>query len=98
MSAPQNHPHLVSTEKTLLVVVDMQEPFLRNIFERERVLTNVCALISGANAIGIPVLGTTQYASRMGDIVPEVRRLLPVRQPVFDKMTFSCYADPAFSS
>jgi nicotinamidase-related amidase len=93
-----HHPHLLSPENALLVVVDMQEPFLRNIFQRERVLPNVCALISGANVLQIPVIGTTQYASRMGDIVQEVRRLVPVRQPVFDKMTFSCYADASFSS
>ncbi|HLK56362.1 MAG TPA: isochorismatase family protein [Chthonomonadaceae bacterium] len=98
MSAPESHPNLLSAEKTLLVVVDMQEPFLRNIFERERVITNVCALIAGANALRVPVLGTTQYVARMGDVVTEVRRLLPGRQPILDKMTFSCYADPAFAA
>lgn len=98
LSVPHKHPNLLSAENTLLVVVDMQEPFLRNIFDRERVLANVCALIKGANILQVPVLGTTQNTSRMGEIVAEVRRLLPVRQPLFDKMTFSCYADPSFSS
>lgn len=98
MSVLNPHPHLLTAENCLLIVIDMQEPFLRTIFQRERVLANVCALISGANTLQIPVIGTTQYAARMGDLVPEVRRLLPLRQSIFDKMTFSCYADPSFSS
>jgi nicotinamidase-related amidase len=96
--APKNHPHLLHPDNTLLVVVDMQEPFLRNIYERERVLTNACALLQGINVLRLPVICTTQNAERMGSVVPEVRRNFPPLLTPFDKMSFSCYADPAFSS
>ena len=97
MTAQNKHSHLLHADQTLLVVVDMQEPFLRTIFEKERVFRNVGMLIAGANTLRIPVLGTTQYAVRMGEIVPEIRRLLPP-VPAIDKMTFSCYDDPAFAA
>ncbi len=86
---------MLETERTVLVVVDMQEPFLRGIFERERVLQNVCTLIGGAKVLGVPVIATTQYAERMGDVVPEVREGLG-DAPALDKMTFSCAADRGF--
>ena len=76
----------------------MQEPFLRNIFERERVIKNVCALMHGAKTLRLPVLATTQCAEKMGELVPEVKNLLPPLQHAFDKMTFSAYSLPAFES
>jgi nicotinamidase-related amidase len=96
--APKNHPHLLHPDNALLVVIDMQEPFLRAIFERERVLTNVTALLQAINVLRIPIISTTQYAERMGSVVPEVRKFLPPLLPPFDKMTFSCFADQAFAS
>ena len=36
------HPHLLRREDALLVVVDMQEPFLRGIHDRERLLETSC--------------------------------------------------------
>ena len=78
--------------------MDMQEPFLRNIFERERVLKNVCALVTGAKTLRLPIIATTQNAEKMGDVVPEVKSLLPPLLPVFDKMTFSAFSSPAFES
>jgi isochorismate hydrolase len=76
----------------------MQEPFLRHVHERERVIQNVCMLIQGMTVLRLPVISTTQYAKHMGDIVPEVKKLLPPMLPPFDKLAFSCYANPAFQS
>lgn len=93
MSTRQRHPHLLCADQTLVMVVDMQAPFLQSIFERERLLRHIALLISGANILKTPILGTTQYAQRMGEIVPEIREKLPAIA-VRDKMAFSCYADP----
>ena len=38
MHPANTHPPLLRADDAVLVVVDMQEPFLRNLFERERVL------------------------------------------------------------
>jgi nicotinamidase-related amidase len=96
--APKQHPNLLHPDTTILVVVDMQESLLRAIHERERVLKNVRTLIQGATTLRLPIISTTQSAEKLGDINPEIKSLLPPLLPPFDKLTFSCYANPAFQS
>ena len=90
MNPANTHSPLLRADDAILIVVDMQEPFLRNLFERERVIRNVCILLDGAKILGVPVLATTQYAERMGGVLPEVQERLG-EAPVLDKMTFSCW-------
>ena len=98
MLVPKIHPNLLHIDRALLVVIDMQEPFLRNIFERERVMKNVSVLIKGARTLRLPIIATTQNAEKMGDVEPEIKRLLPPMLTAYDKMTFSAYGSPAFES
>ena len=92
------HSHILRREDTLLVVVDMQEPFLRGIHDRDRLRENVLLLIQSANVLGLPVLPTVQYAERMGGVVPEIAAALPVHHGLapLDKMCFSCAGLPEF--
>ena len=92
------HPNILNAQTTVLIVVDMQEPFFQPIFEKERVLDNVRMLMEGARILEVPIVATTQYASRMGGVLPEIEVLLPTPQPPLDKLCFSCYADPAFAA
>ncbi len=89
------HPHLLNREHTLLVVVDMQEPFLRDIWQRNRVIGNVNLLIRSASIMETPIIPTVQYAQRMGGIVPAVAACLPEGEPL-DKMCFSCAGSAEF--
>lgn len=98
MLSPRTHPQLLHPDETILVVVDMQEPFLRHIHERERVVKNVCALLRGAKVLRVPMVASVQNYKVMGDVIPEVKALLPPLLPPFGKMTFSCFADSAFAS
>lgn len=98
MLSPRPHPHLLHADDVLLVVIDMQEPFLRNIHEQARLVKNVCGMIQGANVLRLPVVSTVQNYGMMGDVIPEVKKLLPPLLPPFDKMTFSSYANPGFAS
>lgn len=98
MLAQKNHPNLLHIDNTLLVVIDVQEPFLRNVCEAEQVVRNVRMLMQGANALRVPIIATTQYAEKMGDLVPEIKRLLPPLMPPFDKLSFSCCESPACAS
>ena len=91
------HPLLLDRRKTVLVAVDLQEPFLRHIPDRERLVANVDLLIRAAGHLDVPVLVTLQYASRMGGVVPEIAAALPAGSaPPCDKMTFSCAGTDAF--
>ena len=92
------HPHILCRESTLLVVVDMQEPFLRGIHDREWLVGNVRLLVEAAAVMQIPVIPTVQYAERMGSVVPEIMqafRDFPSSAPV-DKMCFSCAGAEGF--
>jgi hypothetical protein len=90
------HPQVLQAERSVLVVVDMQEPFLRHIFERERVLQNCRLLIQAANILKVPVVATLQYAQKMGRVVPEIAEVLPQGCEPIDKMCFSCYGSEPF--
>lgn len=92
------HPHLLRPDDTILVVLDMQEPFLKNIWERERVVTNVCRIMDAARILLVPVVPTLQYAERMGGVIPEISRRLPSHSLPFDKLCFSCMGSDAFHS
>lgn len=80
---------LLDRDNTVLVVVDMQEPFLRHISNRDGLLNGVTKLVSFAKALQIPVITTLQYREKMGDIIPELDELIP-DAPKIDKTTFSC--------
>ncbi len=91
------HPHILRRENTLLVVVDMQEPFLRGIHGRERLVANVRLLIEAAAVMQVPVIPTVQYAERMGRVVPEVTQAFHDTPCVpVDKMCFSCMGVEGF--
>jgi nicotinamidase-related amidase len=96
--ASRSHSHLLYPDDTIVVVIDMQEPFLRTIYERDRVIKSVVSLLRGAKILRVPIVSTVQYFKSMGDVIPEVKAHLPPLLPPFDKLTFSSYADPAFAS
>jgi nicotinamidase-related amidase len=73
----------------------MQETFLRPIWERDRVVNNVCLLIRTARTMYVPVVPTVQYAERMGGIIPEVASILPEAQTT-NKLCFSCAGSGEF--
>jgi len=90
------HSQVLHADRSVLVVVDMQEPFLRHLFERERVVNNCRLLIQSAKVLNVPVIATLQYAQRMGSIIPEVAAVLPEGTAPIDKMCFSCYRSEPF--
>jgi nicotinamidase-related amidase len=85
------HPLLLDRTRAVVIAVDMQEPFLRTIFERDRVVSHCRLLIEAARTLNVPIVATLQYAERMGGLVPDITDALGSSQiSTFDKMTFSC--------
>lgn len=89
------HRNIANRDESCLVVIDMQEPFLRAIHDRATVISNVNRLINAAVIMRLPIIVTLQNADRMGNTVPEVFENLPPHEPI-DKMTFSCCGDETF--
>lgn len=90
------HPQILQAAQSVLVVVDLQEPFLRHLFERERVISRCRLLIQAATVLKVPVIVTTQYVQKMGGVVPEIAEVLPQGVEPIDKMCFSCYGSEPF--
>ena len=94
----ERHPHILDPKQTVLVIVDMQEPFLAVMHDRERLVANVRLLVQTAVTLDVPVIPTTQYRERMGDVVPEITQLFRdfgVARSI-DKMCFSCAGADGF--
>lgn len=83
------HPSLADRSDSLLLVVDLQEPFLRGVAGRDDLLARCVALIEAANVLGLPVVATEQYPERMGPTVEAVAHAFGGVRPIA-KMTFSC--------
>ncbi len=93
----ERHPYILDLKQIALVVTDMQEPFLAVMHDRERLVANVRLLVETAVTLDIPVIPTTQYAERMGGVVPEITELY--RDAVsasVDKLCFSCAGADGF--
>ena len=84
--------NLVS-EKSLLLVIDVQERFMNPIFESERVESRCKFLCEVATLFGVPVLATEQNPERMGGTIES---LLPYVGNPRRKMEFSAFQDEAF--
>lgn len=83
-------------DESVVVVVDLQDQFLKVIPDRETITHRAAFLVSAANIMGVPVLATTQYAERMGSHDPKIAEVL--RGPTFDKRAFSCCGSEEFVS
>ena len=77
---------LLDVSESQLVLVDYQSKLMPSIFEGPQVVANALRLGKIARLLGIPVWGTEENPSRLGENVPEVRSLCG---KTLSKMTFS---------
>ena len=92
------HPHLARPESSVLVVIDVQEPFAKAMADREVLARNISTLLHVASIVEVPVVVTEQYPERLGPTVPELKEVLEelgLYHPV-GKLTFSCCASEEF--
>ncbi len=92
----ERHPTLLNRETSVLVVVDMQEPFLGAIHGREALTANVGLLCETARLLRIPIIATVQYPERMGGVVSEIAAVLGDAAVPIGKLSFSCAESPEF--
>jgi nicotinamidase-related amidase len=90
------HAQLLDRARVALVLIDLQYKLLATIYEQQRVLSNCALLLRLASVLKLPVILTTQYASGLGGIHPEILSLADEVRP-FDKVSFSCFGDQNFA-
>ena len=92
------HTSILRQDDTLLVVLDMQEPFLKAIYEREQLVSNVSTLIQSLKILRIQIVPTQQNTEKMGHTILEIKQKLPSLCMPYDKLTFSAWGDSTFVS
>lgn len=88
----------IPEERSLLVVVDVQERLLPVMSDHDLVTDRVVRLIRGIATLGLPMLMTEQYRKGLGPTVDPVASAFREGgggEPI-EKMAFSCCDEPAF--
>ena len=80
---------LLKTEKTCLLIIDVQKRILPVIKDYELVVENTLKLIKGFKAMGLPIYYTEQYPKGLGPTEEQIVNELDGIKPI-EKMTFSC--------
>ena len=94
---PMRHPKLFERANSVLVVVDIQAPFLQPVVSKETIVERSRFLIRCARILDIPILATLQYATKMGGMIPEIAEVLPESCVPADKLCFSSFGAAAFA-
>lgn len=89
---------LMRAERSLLLVVDVQDKLVPAIHEVGPVLAHTEVLLKAAAGLAVPVVVSEQYPRGLGATVPQVRALLPEGTPVLEKLHFSCLGESALGS
>jgi nicotinamidase-related amidase len=84
------------TEKTALIIIDVQEKLLAVMHEKDNLVKNICTLVKACRLLEIPVVNCRQYPQAIGETVPPIQELLET-EPV-DKRCFSCMASEEFKN
>ncbi len=88
---------LLAPEKSLLLVIDVQEKLCAAMEQQvlRQLAKNAGILLESALELAIPVMFTEQYVKGLGATLGELRSKAPAAS-CFEKMTFSCCGNEAF--
>jgi nicotinamidase-related amidase len=88
---------LILPDKSLLLVVDIQDKLVSAVEHPEQLLANCRWLLEIASHLKIPVLATEQYPQGIGHTAAGLRDLIPA-EAVLEKTHFSCMSEPDCSA
>src|SRR3989442_4879838 len=91
------HPVLLDRERSVLVLIDLQEGYRTALHAWERVVVACRLLVEGMASLGVPILVTEQYPRGLGHTAPEVAERFPAGLQVIEKMSMSCCGAAAFT-
>src|SRR3972149_5644486 len=80
---------LLVTDKTALLIIDIQERILSVINGYETVVENTIKLIKGFKALGLPIFYTEQYPKGLGPTIESIKNELADTEAI-QKLSFSC--------
>jgi nicotinamidase-related amidase len=88
------HPRLLEADRSLLLVIDLQESYRGKLAHEARVVAATARLLDAAGLLGIPTVVTEQYPKGLGPTREEIATHLPAGTARFEKTSFSCLGAP----
>jgi nicotinamidase-related amidase len=88
---------MLEVNRTVLIIIDVQEKLTRVMHEREALISNLQRLVKGMAVLEIPEIITEQYPQGLGPTIPEITGLLVEVSPI-SKTVFSCWNEEKFVS
>jgi len=86
---------MLNIDKTVLVVIDVQEKLSCVMHEKEKLFKNLQKMIKGIQILDIPILVTEQNPNGLGPTAPDIAPLLTDTKPI-TKFSFSCCGEEPF--
>lgn len=83
---------LINAERSVLLVIDVQQRLAPVIDDVESVIRRIIWLIQVGSRLGVPVVGTEQYPAGLGPLVPQIGPLI-ARERTVSKIRFSAATD-----
>ena len=83
---------LMKSDRSSLLVVDVQSRLTPAMNAPEGVVANIAVLLKAAERLGVPALVSEQYPKGLGHTVAELAALAP-QGSVLEKVHFSCMGD-----
>ena len=90
-----NASTMLTTDNTVLLLIDFQERLFPVMHDKEKLLRNVVKLIKGVKVLEIPIILTEQYPKGLGPTIPEIKELLPDIKSI-EKVCFNCCDEESF--
>jgi nicotinamidase-related amidase len=86
---------MLQTEKSCLLIVDVQEKLAPHVLQADNLVTNCQWLMRLASELDVPMVVSEQYRQGLGLTVEPLRKLMPGQTDI-NKLHFSCFRDPVF--
>jgi len=88
----------IAEERSLLVIVDVQERLLPVMTEPERLTERIVRLLKGIGILGLPIIMTEQYPRGLGHTVEPIAEAYQAAggTGIIEKLAFSCCDEKAF--
>ncbi len=90
----KTHAHLLDRERSVVLVIDLQESYRGKLANEPRVVASAARLLDAAGVLGVPVVLTEQYPKGLGRTREEIASHLPPGVARFEKTAFSCLGAP----
>ena len=83
------HPRVLDAKQAMLLIVDVQESFRKQLKDLDNLTRNITILAEAAKILKVPVVLTEQYPQGLGKTIAEIAACLGEHK-YFEKTSFSC--------